>query len=123
MQPMPSTPQVLSLPREDQEQLKRAEQILTEFERGAQVRKTPSWPEVGPTSAFYSCVPTGMHGPTCIFWGNLTPSSVQLREQPVETPMFWCIPDPRDSLKRVLKIVTRLAPGGKVIDAPSCIFP
>jgi hypothetical protein len=38
---------------------------------GWQVRKTPSdGPEVGPTSAFSSCVPTGMHGPTrCIFWG------------------------------------------------------
>jgi hypothetical protein len=29
-------------------------------------------PEVGPTSAFYRCVPTGTHGPTCIFWANLT---------------------------------------------------
>ena len=30
-------------------------------------------PEVGPTSAFSSCVPTGIHGPTWIFWANLTP--------------------------------------------------
>jgi hypothetical protein len=30
-------------------------------------------------SAFYSCISTGMHGPTCIFWGNLTPSSLQPR--------------------------------------------
>ncbi len=30
-------------------------------------------PEVGPTSAFYRCVPRGMHGPTCILWANLTP--------------------------------------------------
>jgi hypothetical protein len=27
--------------------------------------------EVAPTSAFYGCMPTGMHGPTCIFWANL----------------------------------------------------
>jgi hypothetical protein len=36
------------------------------------VRKTPSWP----TSAFYSCISTGMHGPTAIFWANLIPSSL-----------------------------------------------
>jgi hypothetical protein len=30
-------------------------------------------PEVGPTPAISSCIPTGMHGPTCIFWVNLTP--------------------------------------------------
>jgi hypothetical protein len=30
-------------------------------------------PEVEPASALYSCIPIGMHGPTCIFWANLTP--------------------------------------------------
>jgi hypothetical protein len=25
--------------------------------------------------AFYSCIPTEMHGPTCVFWANLTPFS------------------------------------------------
>jgi hypothetical protein len=30
-------------------------------------------PEVGPTSACSSCIPTGMHGPACIVWANLTP--------------------------------------------------
>jgi hypothetical protein len=34
-------------------------------------------PEVGPTSALYSGVLTRMHGPTCIFWRNLTPFSLQ----------------------------------------------
>ena len=34
-------------------------------------------PEVGPTSAFYSCFPTGMHGPTFIFWAKLTHFSRQ----------------------------------------------
>jgi hypothetical protein len=29
-------------------------------------------PEAGPTSAFYSCVPTGLHGPTRIFRADLT---------------------------------------------------
>ena len=33
-------------------------------------------PEIGPTSAFSSCVRTVMYGPTCIFWANLTPSSL-----------------------------------------------
>jgi hypothetical protein len=43
------------------------------------VRKTPTvGPEVGPTSAFYSCIPTGMHGPTYIFWANLTLCSLKL---------------------------------------------
>jgi hypothetical protein len=32
-------------------------------------------PEVGPTPAFSSCTPTGMHGPTRVFWANLTPLS------------------------------------------------
>ena len=34
-------------------------------------------PEVGPTSGFSSCIITGMHGPTGIFWANLTPFSLQ----------------------------------------------
>ena len=39
-----------------------------------QVSKTHQvGPEVGPTSAFYSCILTGMHGPTGIVWANLTP--------------------------------------------------
>ena len=40
------------------------------------VRKTPGCPEVGPTAAFYRCITTGMHGPTCIYWANLTPFSL-----------------------------------------------
>jgi hypothetical protein len=32
--------------------------------------------EVGPTSAFYSCIPTGMRGSTLIFWASLTPFSL-----------------------------------------------
>jgi hypothetical protein len=48
------------------------------------VRKTPSWPRSWANfSPLYSCIPTGMHGPTCIFWANLTPFSLQgLRSQP-----------------------------------------
>ena len=41
-----------------------------------QVRKTPCRPEVVPTSAFYSCIPAGMCGPTCMFWAGLTPFSL-----------------------------------------------
>jgi hypothetical protein len=29
------------------------------------------------TSAFYSCIRTGMHRPTCMFWANLTPFSMR----------------------------------------------
>jgi hypothetical protein len=29
-------------------------------------------PEAGPTSAFHNCIPTELHGPTWIFWANLT---------------------------------------------------
>jgi hypothetical protein len=44
-----------------------------------QVRKTPSWPRSWANfSLFYSYIPTGMHGPTCIFWANLTPFSLQI---------------------------------------------
>ena len=34
-------------------------------------------PEVGPTSAVSRCISAGMHGPTGIFWANLTPCSLQ----------------------------------------------
>jgi hypothetical protein len=29
-------------------------------------------------SAFYSRTPTGLHGPTCVFWANRTPRSLDL---------------------------------------------
>ena len=47
-----------------------------------EVRKVPSWPRSWANFSFYSCVPTGMHGPTCTFWANLTASSLEgdLRE-------------------------------------------
>jgi hypothetical protein len=38
-------------------------------------------PEVGPTAVVSSCIPrfpTGLHGPTRIFWANLTRFSLQL---------------------------------------------
>ena len=34
-------------------------------------------PEFGQTSAFYNCILTGVHGPTCIFWANLTNFSLR----------------------------------------------
>ena len=46
---------------------------------GGQVRKTPSWPRSWANSSLSRCVFTGMHGPTCIFWANLTPFSLQLQ--------------------------------------------
>ena len=52
------------------------------FRKGyAQVRKTRQvGPGVGPTPAIYNCAPTGMHGPTFIFWANLTASSLPAGE-------------------------------------------
>ena len=40
---------------------------VTALAGGAQARKTPSRPEVGPPSAFSSCVPTGMDGRRAYF--------------------------------------------------------
>jgi hypothetical protein len=46
----------------------------------AQVRKSPilSWPSSWANFSLCRCIPTGMHGPTCIVWANLTPSSLQI---------------------------------------------
>jgi hypothetical protein len=44
-------------------------------------------PEVEPTSAFYSCIFTGMHGPTCVVWANLTTFSyAQMSSGPIVVP-------------------------------------
>jgi hypothetical protein len=43
----------------------------------AEVRKTPSWPRSWANFILHSCIPTGMHGPTCIFSANLTPFSLE----------------------------------------------
>ena len=32
--------------------------------------------KLGQLHPFYSCIPTGIHGPTCFFWANLTPFSL-----------------------------------------------
>ena len=32
---------------------------------------------MGQLRPFHSCIPTGVHGPTCIVWANLTPCSLQ----------------------------------------------
>ena len=42
----------------------------------AGVRKTPNWPRSWANFSLYSCIPTGMHWPTCIFWANLTTFSI-----------------------------------------------
>ena len=50
---------------------------LARFQEGTELSyekdTTQVVPEVGPTSTFYRCITTGMHGPTSIFWANLTP--------------------------------------------------
>ena len=44
----------------------------------AQVRKTPNWPRSWANFSLLSLyIPTGMYGPTCIFWASLTPLSPQ----------------------------------------------
>ena len=46
------------------------------------VRQTPSWPRSWAnfhTLQLYGCIPTGMHGPACIVWANLTHFSVEMR--------------------------------------------
>ena len=49
------------------------------------VRKTPSWPKNwADFSLLYSCscICTGMHGSTCMFWANLTPFSLKGQANP-----------------------------------------
>ena len=41
--------------------------IIDDIARQSQVRKLPSWPRSWTNSSLYSCIPTGMHKPTCIF--------------------------------------------------------
>jgi hypothetical protein len=43
-----------------------------EVSRNLQCERYQVGLEFGPTSALDSRVPTGMYGPTCIFWANLT---------------------------------------------------
>jgi hypothetical protein len=43
----------------------------------AQVRKPSSWPRSWANFNLYGCSPTGMHGPACTFWADLTPFSLQ----------------------------------------------
>ena len=60
------------------------EEALHEQLARAQVRKPPSWPRSWANFSLlliYSCVPTGMHGLTCVFWTNLTPLSLQTMER------------------------------------------
>jgi hypothetical protein len=49
-----------------------------------EVGKTPSWPRSWANCSLkYRCTPTGMCWPTCVFWVNLTPFSLQVAD--VET--------------------------------------
>ena len=55
----------------------------------AEVRKTPSWLEkVGSTLIFCSCIPTEMHGPSCIFVANLTRFSLEAMNA-TGAPNLW----------------------------------
>jgi hypothetical protein len=60
-----------------------AKQYLTDVlagSNGGKVRKMPSWPRSWANFSLYSCIPTGMDGPTCTFWANLTPFSLKVRQ-------------------------------------------
>ena len=48
------------------------------YKLGSQVRKTPSWPRSWANFSLLQLIPTGMHGPTCIFCANLTPFSLSV---------------------------------------------
>ena len=104
---------------------------------GTEVRKVG--PEVGQTSAFYSCIPTRVHGPTCVFWANLTPFS--LRGPDVlegATGLRLGAPQRVDPAPPALRpgrgrrrrlgaasrprAAARLAPNVKVICAPPCML-
>ena len=91
-----------------------------------QVRKTPSWPRSWANFSLDHCIPTGMHGPTCIFWANLTPFSPQdldwsppfpakqmMRRQIVEN-----MPDPLCPLFEELYLID-----GRLRRGPSAIGP
>ena len=45
--------------------------------RGTSENRRRVGPEVGPTAVFHSRTPTGMRGPACVFWVNLTHFSPQ----------------------------------------------
>ena len=53
--------------------------FYSRVEESTQVRKTPSWPRSWTNSAFYSCIPTGMHRQTCTFWGQPTTAPFSLQ--------------------------------------------
>jgi hypothetical protein len=59
-----------------QRQIQQQEQELGHPYKDLGEKDATVGPEVGPTSAFYSCINTITHGPTCIFWANLTPFSL-----------------------------------------------
>ena len=51
--------------------------VLRLLDSPTQVRKTASW-------TFHSCIPMGMHGPTCIFLANPTPFWLKPRVRSLE---------------------------------------
>ena len=53
--------------------------------------------KLGQLQPFYSCVPTGVHGPTCILWANLTPFSTQLLDA-LDTAVYLLPAAARDVL-------------------------
>jgi len=76
-------------------------------------------PEVGPNPAFYRCVPTGMHGPTCILWVNLTAFSLAMCSKDEGNWSDFDTEDESDSGSESDEV----APTGvEVICAPPCTF-
>jgi hypothetical protein len=48
---------------------------LTDQARALSEKDAKLAQKLGQLQSFYRCIPTGMDGPTCIFWANITPFS------------------------------------------------
>jgi hypothetical protein len=83
------------------------------------VRKAPSWPRSWANCSNLPCTPTGMHGPTCIFWANLPLFSLQIIDLYTDLPKYKLVWKPA-----VLGGAPQAGAGGSRVFfwTPLCIF-
>ena len=74
-------------------------------------------PDVGPTSAFHSTIPTGMHGPTRIFWAKLPPFS-PVRPHSREAARGLAVASGTGHLRRLLYLLFSEKCGASPAPAP-----